>query len=128
MRTEPCKQCNAFDFYERGEFSYCRPCHSEAQKRYKERKVRGEEVEILKPPNLPISVLRTNHAGRAQLTCKNGHPLTGDNVRISSQRNGRHLFRRCRTCERNAKRVKYGLPIDQAPVKLTELLDSLSDD
>lgn len=124
MRTDPCSKCNAFDFYQKGSFSYCRPCHSEAQKRYVARKAAAEEVELLKPPSKPLHEqdFKSNH-GRLRLVCKNGHPLNSENTRVSSQRNGVHLFRRCRACERNAKRVKYGLPVEPAPARLTELLD-----
>lgn len=124
MRTEPCKKCNAFDFYVKGDFSYCRPCHAEAQKRYSERKAAAEEVELLKAPSVALHAQDySRNSGRGRLVCKNGHPLNSENTRVSSQRGGRHLFRRCRACERNAKRVKYGLPVEAVPARLSELLE-----
>lgn len=124
MRTDPCSKCGNFDFYVKGNFSYCRPCHTDAQKRYMQRKSVGDEVEVLKAP----SRLLHEHdfkviPSRRRLTCKNGHPVNSENVRVSSQRNGRHLDRRCRACERDAKRVKYGLRVEAPPKKLSELLD-----
>ena len=123
MRTDPCRQCSAVDFYHKGTFAYCRPCHAEAQKRYKARKAAAEQVEVIKPPSLLLSQHDfKSHAGRDRLACKNGHPVNSENVRMSSQRGGKHLFRRCRACERNARRVSYGLPVETA-VRLTDLLD-----
>jgi hypothetical protein len=122
MRTEPCKQCGNFDFYVKGNFSYCRPCHSEAQKRYIKRKAQAEEVSLLKPPSRLLHEHSFNNA-RRRLACKNGHPINSENVRVSSQRDGKHLFRRCRACARNEKRVKYGLEAEPTPARLSELLD-----
>jgi hypothetical protein len=128
MRTEPCKQCGASDFYQKGEFSYCRPCHTEAQKRYLKNKAQGIQTEVIKPPNRSLSLMLSSRSNTTQgnkTHCINGHPLSGDNVRLSSQRNGKHTFRRCRTCERNAKRVKYGLAPEAAPATLGSMLDNL---
>lgn len=125
MRTDPCKQCGAIDRYIKGEFSYCRPCHAEAQKRYMKNKAQGISPDLVGPPNRSLSLMlsQKNHFQRNKTHCVNGHPLSGDNVRISSQRNGKHMFRRCRACERNAKRVKYGLPVEPV-TKLSDLLDN----
>lgn len=126
MRTEPCNQCGSFDWYERGTFSYCRPCHSEAQRRYVARKAAAEDVELVSPPNRPLHQQSFNLIS-PRLTCKNGHPVNSENVRVSSQRKGTNLFRRCRACERNAKRVAYGLPAEVAPIKLSTMLDQVED-
>jgi hypothetical protein len=124
MRTDPCNKCGSSDRYEKGTFSYCRVCHAEAQRNYLQRKATGEQTELLKPPSLPLYALdRKNHFGRNKVACSKGHPLHGDNVRISSQRNGKHLHRRCRTCERNAKRVQYGLAVERTATMLSDLLD-----
>lgn len=122
MNSEPCKKCGLTDRYIKGEFSYCRPCHSEAQKRYLQRKAMGESVELLRPPNIPLH--QQNFSKKTKRVCKNGHLLSGDNVRTSSQRRGRHYRLMCRTCERNAKRVRYGLAAEPAGATLSELLDS----
>ncbi len=125
MRNEPCKKCHSYDFYYRGTFSYCRPCHVEAQKRYVERKRFGEAVELVGPP---VKLLHeydfSLNTERAKLACAKGHSLIGDNVRVSSQRQGKHVHRRCLTCERNNKRVRYGLAPEADPVRLTDMLDS----
>lgn len=119
--SDVCSKCSMSDRYVKGKFSYCRPCHNEAQKRYALRKSQGVGVEVRTPPAKPLSkLLRQNPS---KLRCPQGHPMTGDNVRIASQRKGRHLERKCRTCERNAKRVSYGLQPEPAPTKLAELLD-----
>lgn len=121
-RTEPCKKCQAFDWYIRGNFSYCRPCHTESQKKYLQNKAQGStDRQLLKPPSHSLGFIVSN--GPDKVFCSKGHPLFGDNVRISSQRNGRNLRRCCRTCERNAKRVSYGLAPEGAPARLSELLD-----
>jgi hypothetical protein len=122
MSTKPCNKCGLVDRYYKGEFSYCRPCHSEAQKRYMQRKALAEEVEVIKPPAKNLHEQSFTNSSRTRLACKNGHPLNEENTRMSSQRGGRHLFRRCRACERNIKRVKYGLAPEPTPVRLTELL------
>lgn len=123
MRTEPCKKCGMMDFYSKGDFSYCRPCHTEAQKRYTQRKATGEQIERSKAPSLPLYALSTkNHFERNKLACPKGHPLRGDNVRITSQRNGKHVNRKCRACERDAKRVKYGLAVEQTTSRLSDML------
>jgi hypothetical protein len=122
MRENPCNQCGAFDFYTKGKFSYCRPCHAEAQKRYASK---ISEKELLKPPSHSLEKLLTmrQSSGRLKTHCVNGHPLSGDNVRISSQRDGKWMRRCCKTCERNAKRVKYGLAPEPKPTTLGSLLD-----
>jgi hypothetical protein len=122
MRSEPCKKCNNFDFYEKGTFSYCRPCHAEAQRRYA---AKSSDRELLKPPTHSLEHLmaRGNHPQRTKTHCVNGHPFSGDNVRISSQKNGKVARRCCRTCERNAKRVRYGLAPEPQPMTLGRLLE-----
>lgn len=127
MRTEPCKQCGSLDFYIKGKFSYCRPCHTEAQKRYYYNKRLGITKELKGPPVKTLDqLLSSGSAANLKLRCANGHPMTGDNVRLDTQANGKNLLRRCRTCERNAKRVTYGLAPEPAPVSLTEILDELT--
>jgi hypothetical protein len=126
MRTDPCNTCQSFDWYERGDFVYCRPCHSEAQKRYMQRKAMGDSLELLKPPSIPLYEQNLSRKLKP-IACKQGHLLSGDNLRPSSQRNGRHNRSRCRACERNAKRVKYGLSPETAPNKLSEMFDSQAD-
>jgi hypothetical protein len=123
-KDEICKKCGMLDRYVKGDFSYCRPCHTEAQKRYAARKASGEEVSIKKPPRRLLHEYDFKHNfERAKLVCKNGHPLIGDNVRVSAQRNDKQMRRRCRACERNAKRVTYGLVPEQAPTRLTAMLE-----
>lgn len=125
QRTEPCKKCNNFDFYIKGTFSYCRPCHTEAQKRYKERIARGEMLETVKAPSRPLYLLSGhNNFETKKVSCPKGHPLRGDNVRITSQRNGKHINRKCRACERDAKRVSYGLAAETTSARLIDLLDN----
>ena len=120
--TTPCKQCGAVDRYVKGKFSYCRPCHNEAQRRYAQNRRMGIRYEHKKPPVRTLSHMLTRTNGNASIThCPRNHPYTGDNVRIEEQ-DGR-LHRRCRACERDAKRVRYGLAPEPDPVRLTDLLD-----
>lgn len=122
MRTEPCKQCNAFDFYQRGEFSYCRPCHTEAQKRYAQNKRMGISYQSKGGPKQSLETLFQKRARKLKPTCARGHLFAGDNLRLDQYKG--KLIRRCRACERDIKRVKYGLKPDPDPVKLSDLLDS----
>lgn len=119
--SDYCKQCGMNDFYTKGNFSYCRPCHNEAQKRYALRKAQGDTLEKRTPPVRALSDLLQQRP--SNLRCPSGHLMQGDNVRVASQRKGRHLERKCKTCERNAKRVRYGLQPEPAPTRLAELLD-----
>jgi hypothetical protein len=123
-RTEPCKKCNLFDFYYRGDFSYCRPCHAESQRRYRERIATGETLETVKPPSYPLYLLSSkNNFESKKVACPKGHPLRGDNVRITSQRKGSHVNRKCRACDRDSKRVRYGLEEETTSVRLIDLLE-----
>jgi hypothetical protein len=123
MNSDPCKKCGLSDRYIKGKFSYCRPCHNEAQKRYAHNKRMGISVETKKPPKRSIEyMLSLGNRGRLKLSCSKGHPYSGDNVRVEQQ-HGR-LLRRCRACERNAKRVRYGLAPELAPSRLSDMLDS----
>jgi hypothetical protein len=126
LRDESCRKCGMTDRYVKGDFSYCRPCHNESQKRYLERKAKGEVIERMSPPHSSLEQLLSIRKSpeRDKQRCSKGHPFSGDNLRLSSQRNGRHFKRRCRACERNYKRVKYGLQPEPAPTSLTELLDN----
>lgn len=128
MRNDPCKKCGSVDRYIKGNYASCRPCHTEAQKRYIENKRKGITITTLGPPKQSmeymLTVGRKGEPRRAKTYCKNGHPFSGDNLAISSQRNGKHLRRRCRACDRNAKRVRYGLAPEPAPTKLSDLLDT----
>jgi hypothetical protein len=121
MNNDPCKKCGLSDRYVKGKFSYCRPCHNEMQKRYLQRKAQGANVEVLQPPARKLSELLTSQPDNPR--CPQGHLMSGSNVRIASQRKGKHLERKCRACERNRKRVTYGLQPEPAPTRLTELLD-----
>ncbi len=123
MRHEPCSKCGAHDWYIKGEFSYCRPCHNEAQRRYASNKRMGISPPKKTPPKRSLEyMLSLGNKTNLKPVCSNGHPYSGDNVRVEQQ-HGR-LKRRCRTCERDAKRVRYGLAPEPAPVRLTDLLDS----
>lgn len=122
MRHEPCNKCGAHDWYSKGEFSYCRPCHSEAQRRYIANKRLGISPERKKPPVRTLEyMLSLGKAGDLSPVCSKGHPFSGDNVRLEQQY-GR-LRRRCKTCERDAKRVRYGLAPEPAATRLSDLLD-----
>lgn len=123
MRTEPCKNCGSVDRYVKGKFSYCRPCHSEAQKRYITNKSLGLAVPTKNAPNRSLEYLISlGNKTNLKANCRRGHPYSGDNVRIEQQ-HGR-LKRRCKACERDAKRVSYGLAPASDPVRLSDLLDS----
>lgn len=123
MRDEPCKKCQVNDFYVKGNFSYCRPCHTEAQKRYLENKRMGVTPELRSPPNRSLQSLLLNSTDLKSY-CANGHPYSGENLRVQAAVTGR-LQRRCKACERNRKRVTYGLAPEPDPVRLTSLLDEL---
>jgi hypothetical protein len=125
-RTDPCNQCGAFEFYQKGKFSYCKPCHLEAVKRYTQRKRQGISIDTKPAPPITIGNLLDlpNHHERAKKVCPKGHAYSGDNVRVTSQKNGKNVNRKCRACERNAKRISYGLAPEPAPIKLSQLLDA----
>lgn len=120
-RTEPCRQCNNFDWYYRGNFSYCRFCHNEAVKRYNRSLSTRESV---KAPSRSLEQLMKTSAERNKLSCPQGHPYSGDNLRTTSQKNGKAVNRKCRTCDRNRKRILYGLEPEPAYSKLSDMLDS----
>jgi hypothetical protein len=130
IKDEPCRQCQSFDWYLKGDFAYCRTCHREASKRHIENKRLGITPETKGPPSRSLEhLLKHGGKGRKNLKafCVNNHPLSGDNVRLDSQQ-GR-LLRRCRACERNAKRRTYGLAPEPSPTTLTAImLDSQDDD
>lgn len=119
--NESCKQCGMNDFYTKGKFSYCRPCHCEAQRRYALRKQQGVSIDKRTPPKRQLSELLKQDPSKPR--CPQGHSMSGANVRVASQRRGRHLERKCRTCERDRKRVTYGLQPEPAPTRLAELLE-----
>lgn len=120
MRTEPCKQCGNFDFYEKGNFSYCRPCHAEAQKRYAQNKRMGLSYEQEKSATKPLA--RRRFSGRTSVKyCPRGHSYSGDNVRYEEYKGRMQI--RCKACERDAKRVRYGLRAEPNPLRLSDLLD-----
>ncbi len=127
-RTEPCKQCGNFDFYYRGDFSYCRFCHNEAVKRYTKslsdrtkQQLPKRDLEYLVSPNG-----RRGSAEREKKSCPQGHPYSGENLRINVARKTR-VNRKCRACDRNRKRVKYGLEPEPKFTKLSDLLDTEAD-
>jgi hypothetical protein len=127
LKDEPCKKCGLTDKYVKGEYSSCRYCHNEAQKRYMENKARGEQLKIMPAPSQTLEFMLTSgrkgSPRRAKTHCSNGHPFAGDNVAITSQHNGKHLRRRCRACDRNLKRVKYGVVPEPTPTRLSDILD-----
>lgn len=125
MRYEPCKQCGNSDWYLKGEFSSCRPCHAEAQRRYLQNKRMGIEYSPKRLPIRSMEYLLTQglkgSVSRAVTHCPRNHAYAGDNVRVENS-NGR-VHRRCKTCERDAKRVRYGLTPSPDPARLSDLLD-----
>ncbi len=128
IKDEPCRQCGNFNKYVKGDFSYCRTCHNEAQKKYAENRKLGIRPETKGGPNRSLKhLLSQGMRGRKELKafCIHNHPLSGDNVRLDTQR-GR-LLRRCKACERNAKRRTYGLAPEPEPISLTNLLDDRPD-
>jgi len=125
MYKDPCRKCGLSDFYIKGNFAYCRPCHCDAQKRYKQRKALGDSAEVKRPPTQKLSAMvNSNSFEASKKRCPQGHPYSGSNVRTSSQRSGRNINRKCRACERNRKRVSYGLQPEPSPKRLTDILDS----
>ena len=125
-RIEPCKQCGNYDWYYRGTFSYCRPCHNEASRKYN-RKLSDVEPVILPKRDLQYLISprgRRGSAERNKVSCPKGHPYNSENTYWSTQKSGRAVNRRCRVCDRNNKRLKYGLPVEPAYQKLTDLLDT----
>lgn len=121
MHRDPCKQCGNSDRYVKGKFSYCRPCHNESSRRYHLRKSQGMSIDRRLPPARKLADMLTQQPSSPR--CPQGHLMSGDNVRIASQRKGRHLERKCRACERERKRVSYGLQPEPTPTRLSELLE-----
>jgi hypothetical protein len=128
-RTESCRQCNNFDWYYRGNFSYCRFCHNEAVKRYNKSLTVKQSQEL---PSRDLEYLvspdgRRGSAERGKLSCPQGHPYSGDNLRINTQRGRKHINRKCRACDRNRRRVSYGLEPEPSFTKLSDMLDNQSE-
>jgi recombinational DNA repair protein RecR len=124
-RTEPCKQCGNFDYYYKGDFSYCRFCHNEASKRYNQR-ISVQETQKLPKRDLEYLISpdgRRGSAERAKLSCPQGHPYSGDNLRTNINKKTK-INRKCRACDRNRKRVLYGLEPEPAYKKLSDMLDT----
>jgi hypothetical protein len=119
--NEPCKKCGNSYWYVKGDFSYCRVCHNDAQKRYLENKRMGIEPERKGPPSRSLETLLSKSV-KLKSYCPRGHSYSGDNVRLETQVTG-NLQRRCKACERDRKRVTYGLTPEPDPVRLTSLLD-----
>lgn len=121
MRNDPCRQCNSVDYYVKGNFSYCRPCHAASQRRYEHRKRIGEELPKPREKN-PVVLgesLSLNN-GIRKTHCPKGHPYDKSNTRIAYT--GKKKERKCKACDRNYRRKTYGLPPEPLPVRLTDIL------
>lgn len=116
--TWVCKKCGSQDFYVRGKYRRCTPCHNEVQLRaYHRRKISDEKSRNSKYKPKPVSRQLKGSKAIVQTVCKRGHELSEDNVRLDLDSKGNY-HRRCLKCEYLASRKKYGLPVNSDMVKL----------
>jgi hypothetical protein len=112
-----CKKCGADQWYRRGKYKRCIPCHNKNQlKSYHNRKLGIERGRQSKYRPRPLSKTMTSQP-IVQTVCSRGHELSGDNVRLDLDSTG-NFHRRCKKCEYLASRKKYGLPVNSDMVKL----------
>jgi len=112
-----CKKCGSEEFYVRGKYRRCTPCHNEAQaKAYHNRKISAEKTRSSKYQPRPLSQALASIPNNQQV-CKRGHELNGSNVRLDLDSKGRY-HRRCKKCEYLTSRKKYGLEIESSMAKL----------
>jgi len=112
-----CKKCGGEDFYVRGRYRRCVPCHNEVQlKSYHNRKISAEKSRNSKYTPRPLSQKLNAHV-QVKTVCKRGHELSDDNVRLDLDNKGNY-HRRCRKCEYLTSRKKYGLPVNSDMVRL----------
>jgi hypothetical protein len=80
------------------------------------------EVDTVRAPRRDLEALFSHASNKTH--CPKGHRYSRENTRYTSQRKGKDVNRKCRACERNAKRVSYGLEPEPLPTKLSALLDN----
>ncbi len=115
-----CKKCGQEEWYERGKYKRCIPCHNKAQlASYHNRKLGIEQPRRAGYKARPLAEqLRTISQKKIQEQCHRGHNLTGENIRLEIDDRGR-THRRCLRCERLRARKRYGL---ETPSEVAELL------
>lgn len=115
-----CKKCGQEEWYVRGKYRRCIPCHNKAQlTSYHNRKLGIEKVRKQSYKSRPLAEqLKTISQKKMQLTCHRGHNLTGEDIRLETDSLGR-VHRRCLRCEKLRSRKRYGL---STPSELAELL------
>jgi hypothetical protein len=116
-----CKKCGNDDWYVKGRYRRCTPCHNEVQlAAYHNRKLGVSKVRKSKHTSRPLAQ-RINIAPlpRSQMVaCSKGHEFTQENTRLEVDNKGR-VHRRCLRCEYLQGRKRYGL---ETPSKLRKLL------
>jgi hypothetical protein len=116
-----CKKCGGDDWYVKGKYRRCIPCHNEIQlAAYHNRKQGGSTAgkrSTLKarPLSQTLAVLRQT---QQQTSCSRGHEFTDENTRLEVDGKGM-THRRCKQCERIKYRRRYGL---DTPSRISELM------
>lgn len=115
-----CKKCGQEDWYVRGKYKRCIPCHNKAQlASYHNRKLGIEKQRKSTYKSRPLAEqLKLISQKKMQAACTRGHNLTGDDVRLEIDSKGR-MHRRCLKCERLRSRKRYGL---ETPSEIAQLL------
>jgi hypothetical protein len=120
-----CKKCGGEEWYRRGTYKRCIPCHNEVQLvSYHNRKL-GIKADRRKShqskpiaqqlKNLPTGITLEK---RLMTACGKGHEFNKENTRLEVDRFGR-IHRRCLQCMYLYTRKRYGL---DNPSRLKDLL------
>lgn len=124
-RKMKCKKCGSDDWYVRGKYKRCTPCHNKTQlEAYHNRKIglgrQRKQKYTARPLSQEFGYIHPLFVEKKlQTVCKRGHELSGDNVRLDLDSKGR-THRRCRKCEYLRHRQDYGLPVVSEVSKLME--------
>lgn len=137
MVPEFCKKCGSNEFYTRGKYFRCVPCHRATVKRSVQRRKLDQKLErkntvqaqslkkLLKDPVKDAPLIAAN---RQKDSCPKGHPYTPENTRVAGQGKYRDIpNRHCRTCNRNEARRRYGIEEDESSPKMKKISDFLLD-
>ncbi len=142
MVPEFCKKCGSNEFYTRGKYFRCVPCHRATAKKSVQRRKLNQKLERkngLQTKSLkkllrekPISEPDFIVANREKTHCPKGHLYSDETTRVAGQGKYRDSpNRHCRICNKNEARRRYGIEEDHSYREVKKisdfLLDSLDD-
>lgn len=120
MKPERCRKCGAEEWYQRGKYRRCTPCHNTSQlAAYHNRKVGIEQGRRSQHKARPLAEQLKFSQKKEQTACHRGHLFDEQNTRIEVDNKGR-FHRRCRKCELLRYRRRYGI---ETKSQAKELLD-----